>query len=75
VLAFCQLAAGEELLIDYATTEIDPRWRMTCGCGTAGCRGLIRAAYQERAAVRAQIATATPRFLRRHWGSLRRIRV
>jgi SET domain-containing protein len=29
---------GEELLIDYSTTELDPYWSMKCFCGQSCCR-------------------------------------
>ena|SRR6267378_1174186 len=35
---------GEEILIDYATTEEDPKWLLECRCGTPRCRRVIRAA-------------------------------
>jgi len=34
------LAAGEEITFDYATSnDWDQGWR--CGCGAAGCRGVV----------------------------------
>jgi hypothetical protein len=41
VHALRDIEAGEELTLDYSTTEIDPRWRMVCNCKTAACRGLV----------------------------------
>ncbi len=32
---------GEELLIDYSTTELDPYWSMKCYCGQPSCRKLL----------------------------------
>lgn len=29
---------GEELLLDYSTTELDPYWSMKCTCGQSCCR-------------------------------------
>jgi uncharacterized protein len=34
------IAAGEELTIDYAMTDDEP-YEMTCHCGSKDCRGLI----------------------------------
>jgi len=41
VVALRDIRNGEEIAIDYSTTEIDPAWRMTCSCGSACCRGVI----------------------------------
>jgi hypothetical protein len=48
------IAAGEELTIDYAMFLGDPGFAMECRCGTAACRGVVkgtdwmRADLQER---------------------------
>jgi hypothetical protein len=36
------IAAGEELTIDYALFLGDPGFSMECRCGTAACRGAVR---------------------------------
>jgi hypothetical protein len=36
------IAAGEELTIDYALFLGDPAFAMDCRCGTAACRGVVR---------------------------------
>jgi SET domain-containing protein len=38
VFALRQIKEGEELLLDYSTTELDPYWSMKCSCGEACCR-------------------------------------
>jgi uncharacterized protein len=35
------VAAGEELTNDYATSTADPDYRMVCGCGSPRCRGVV----------------------------------
>ena len=35
------IAAGEELTIDYALFLGDPAFAMECRCGTAACRGVV----------------------------------
>jgi hypothetical protein len=35
------IAAGEELTIDYALFLGDPGFAMACRCGTAACRGVV----------------------------------
>ena len=39
-VAMRDIAAGEELTIDYAMTD-DELYEMRCHCGSKGCRGLI----------------------------------
>jgi len=36
-----KIEKGEELTYDYALAESNPRFRMECNCGSAGCRGVI----------------------------------
>lgn len=38
------VAAGEELTNDYATSTADAAFRMACACGSALCRGLVTGA-------------------------------
>jgi SET domain len=42
VLARRDIAAGEELLYDYATTQANEKMDMQCFCGSESCRGRIR---------------------------------
>ncbi len=48
------IAAGEEITVDYATQTTEPGFRMECRCGSYGCRGVISGddwrdpAWQER---------------------------
>jgi hypothetical protein len=43
VVAVAPIAVGQEICLDYSTTEADPHWKMTCKCGTPRCRRIIRA--------------------------------
>jgi hypothetical protein len=43
------IAAGEELTNDYATSTGDPVFRMPCACGTPHCRGVITGDDWQRA--------------------------
>jgi uncharacterized protein len=36
--ALGEIAAGEELTLDYSTTEADPKWSMACSCQSVNCR-------------------------------------
>jgi hypothetical protein len=44
VVARRDIAAGEELTIDYATHTGTEAWRMTCSCAAPACRGEITGA-------------------------------
>lgn len=43
LIALRDIAPGEEVAWDYSTTLADASWAMTCACGAAECRGVIRA--------------------------------
>ena len=45
------IAAGEELTIDYATFLGDPGFAMECHCGAAACRGVVKGTDWMRADV------------------------
>jgi uncharacterized protein len=47
------IADGEEITLDYSTTEADPAWTMSCACGAENCRTQLYAI---------QIAFADSRF-------------
>lgn len=42
IIAMAPIRANEELLLDYSTTELDPYWKMECGCGAKECRKILR---------------------------------
>lgn len=42
VVAVRDIGKGEELTLDYSTTEIDPAWEMACTCGSVHCRHVVR---------------------------------
>jgi hypothetical protein len=41
MIARRDIAQGEEITYDYATTEISVPFQMTCLCGSTNCRGVI----------------------------------
>jgi len=47
------VAADDELTIDYAPTPGVPDWSMACSCGSAGCRGVVTGQDWRRAELRA----------------------
>jgi SET domain-containing protein len=40
--ALRDIAIGEEITIDYSTTEVDPHWFLHCNCRSKDCRKEIR---------------------------------
>jgi hypothetical protein len=40
-VAFRDVAAGEELTVDYATTDADPAMLLRCHCETYRCRQMV----------------------------------
>jgi SET domain-containing protein len=41
LLALCDIASGEEIAFDYATSIAEPGWTLECACGAPECRGLV----------------------------------
>jgi len=54
------IAAGEELTIDYALFLGNPGFAMDCRCGTAACRGVVRGTDWRRADVRERYRDGFP---------------
>jgi uncharacterized protein len=48
------IAAGEELTIDYALFPADPGFAMECRCGAAACRGVLTGTDWARTDLRAR---------------------
>ncbi len=72
VLALYDIEAGDEVTLDYSTTECDPAWHMTCSCRTEICRqGLFAIQFSFRDAI--EPPPATP-LMQRIWAK-RRARV
>jgi SET domain len=42
LVALRSIAPGEEVTMDYSTTEADVDWSMSCACGTSQCRSTLR---------------------------------
>jgi SET domain-containing protein len=60
------VAADDELTIDYATHTGVPDWSMACSCGSTGCRGVVTGQDWRRAELRAAYgAHWTPALLAR----------
>jgi hypothetical protein len=64
IVARRPIAAGEELLIDYATTEADPFWHLHCRCRAAACRGIIGGVLSLPPHVYVAYRADIPQFLR-----------
>lgn len=54
LIARRDIAAGEELTNDYATSTADPAFRMPCACGSALCRGMVTGDDWRRADLRSR---------------------
>ena len=65
LVAVAPLATGEEICIDYSTTEADPNWKMTCKCGVPQCRRIIRAVHSLPPAMYARYRPYLAPFVRR----------
>jgi len=64
VVAMRDIARGEELTIDYSTTEADPHWSMACRCGAPECRRTIGSVHTLPRELFEQYAPFLPAFLR-----------
>jgi len=60
VVAIEAIPASSEVLLDYATTEIDPLWRMRCRCDRPHCRKQVRSYPFISEALRARYAPYLP---------------
>jgi hypothetical protein len=45
LIALRDIKEGEEVTIDYAIIEGDPRWELLCLCGEKECRKIIRSIH------------------------------
>jgi len=60
------LAVGEELTYDYATSDANPHLGFVCRCGTTACRGRVTGDDWRDSALRARYGDAfSPHILRR----------
>jgi hypothetical protein len=60
VMALEDIPAGREILLDYATTEVDPDWSFRCRCGSPRCRGTVRSFPRLSEELRARYAPHLP---------------
>lgn len=42
LIALVDIAADQQICFDYSTTMSENNWTMSCRCGAANCRGVIR---------------------------------
>ncbi|WP_157999629.1 SET domain-containing protein [Allomesorhizobium alhagi] len=45
IIAMKDIEKGDELTLDYSTTECDPHWEMACTCGSVRCRKIVRSIF------------------------------
>lgn len=67
IVAMRKIFRGEEITIDYSTTEDDEKWNMLCKCGSDTCRGTIKSVQFLSRYRFFQLHTYIPRFLRQRW--------
>jgi hypothetical protein len=65
IVALRGLGEGEEITIDYATTNADSKWRMRCRCGSNGCRRIIRSVQHLSPALFRKYARIMPPYVRK----------
>ena len=65
LVATREISPGEEITLDYSTTEADPDWRMQCTCGSDACRVELRAIHISHAHLDSP-PLALPR-MQRYW--------
>lgn len=66
LVARVDLAAGDELTVDYGTISDDPTFRMPCACGAGGCRRVVTGEDWRLAELQARYAGHWPPGLQRH---------
>lgn len=66
--ALRDIAVGEEITLDYSTTEADPEWSMACSCRAANCRKTLYAIQYSFVGVAAPPASP---LMQRVWRRLR----
>ena len=71
VYAIRNIKKGEEVTIDYATTEIDPLWEMRCLCGETTCRKIIRSLQSLPKQLYAAYVPYIPTYFRKKYLELR----
>jgi hypothetical protein len=65
LVAVAPIAKGQEIWIDYSTTEADPHWKMTCKCDAPQCRGVIQAVHSLPPAIYERYRPYLAQFVRR----------
>ena len=67
VVAMKAIRKGEEITMDYSTTEEDPYWMMECRCGSRNCRKTIRSVQFLPKEIFRKYGTFVPEFFRRSY--------
>ena len=67
VVAMKRIKKGEEITIDYSTTEEDHYWRMKCNCGSKNCRKIIRSVQFLPEKIFRQYEPYIPKYLQRFY--------
>jgi len=65
IVAMRRIQKGEEITLDYSTTEADPFWKMRCRCGKQDCRKIIRSIQFLPEEIYRNYEPLVPEFVRR----------
>jgi hypothetical protein len=65
VVAMRPIKAGEEITIDYSTTEEDKLWSMECRCGSPVCRKVVQSIHSLSPAHIRRYGRAIPAYFRK----------
>ncbi|MDD5348445.1 MAG: SET domain-containing protein-lysine N-methyltransferase, partial [Candidatus Omnitrophica bacterium] len=63
IVALRAIRKGDEITIDYSTTNDDARWEMFCSCGCRNCRKTIRSIQRLPARLLRKYAGRMPRYV------------
>jgi hypothetical protein len=63
IVALHGIRRGDEITIDYSTTNCDARWRMRCSCGCRNCRKTIRSVQYLQARLFEKYAGSMPKYV------------
>jgi hypothetical protein len=62
--ALRDIAADEEILMDYSTAMNEPGWRIRCQCGAESCRGKVVSYCDMTSEEQIRLGPITLRYLR-----------
>lgn len=67
IVALRRIRKGDEITIDYSTTNDDASWRMHCSCGSPDCRKTIKSVQYLPVRLLRRYAGHMPRYLEKKY--------